>query len=109
MIYVIEEGAIANNHKDSAVAKWLEERGFALKNPEDMWHRVGPWIFVDDEEMYYRYCPHFGTGPSDVFADVHFRFEEFKAIWTAVMSARARKAKLPRWQDRVRQADDANT
>ena len=91
--FCIEEPEIKGNHRDSAAAKWLESQGFKLRNPEDTWHREGPWIFINPDNMTYRYCPHYGCGPSDdhLFAGVHFSLDEFKAIWGAVLSARARK------------------
>lgn len=103
MIYCIEEAEIAGNHRDSTTAKWLEAQGFSLHHPvADAYHRVGPLIFVDSDNLEYWYCPHFGTGPGAVFEDVHFRFEEFKVIWTAVMSASGRKARCPNWVDRIK-------
>lgn len=102
MTYCIEEAEIAGNHRTSRAALWLEAHGFTLHRPEDTFHRVGPWIFVNSDGMEYRYCPHFGTGPSEVFENVHLSFEEFKAVWTAVMSASGRKAMYPNWADRIK-------
>lgn len=91
--FCIEEAEVKENHRDSTVAKWLESQGFKVHNPEDTWHRVGPWVFVDADAKTYRYCPHYGCGPSldSLFAGVFFSFEEFKAIWGAVLSARKRR------------------
>ena len=102
MTYCIEEAEIAGNHRTSRPALWLETHGFTLHRPEDTFHRVGPWIFVNSDSLEYRYCPHFGTGPSEVFENVHLSFEEFKAVWTAVMSASGRKAMYPNWADRIK-------
>ena len=102
MTYCIEEAEIAGNHRTSRAALWLEAHGFTLHRPEDAFHRVGPWIFVNSDSLEYRYCPHFGTGPSEVFENVHLSFEEFKAVWTAVMSASGRKAMYPNWADRIK-------
>ena len=102
MTYCIEEAEIAGNHRTSRAALWLEANGFTLHRPEDTFHRVGPWIFVNSGSLEYRYCPHFGTGPSEVFENVHLSFEEFKAVWTAVMSASGRTAMYPNWADRIK-------
>jgi len=103
--FCIEDAEIKDNHRDSAVARWLEEQGFRDERPEDTWHRVGPWIFACTDTMTYRYCPHWAVGCGSVFEDVNFTFGEFRAIWASVASARDRKKRLPNWEDRIKVGD----
>jgi len=89
--FCIEDAEIAGNHHDSSIAQWLEGQGFRDERPDDTWHRVGPWIFASTDSMTYRYCPHWAVGCGPVFDNAHFTFEEFRAIWASIASARERR------------------
>jgi hypothetical protein len=60
--FCVEDAAIYENHQDSWIVKYLEEHGFSNLYPDDTLHRVGPWLWVDVENMTYRYHPHYGVG-----------------------------------------------
>lgn len=107
MIICVESAEVMRNHWDSSFAKYLIEKGFTDTSLKDFNHRVGPWVWVDLKDKTFKYCAHFGCGPGEVFADVHFNVDEFKAIYAAVETARVRMNEFPHWPDRVKREEES--
>ena len=99
--FCIEDAAILDDHSNSWIARYLLDQGFRDDTP-NVFHRSGPWMWVDANGMTFRYHPRYGVGYGTPIADVSLTGADFKAVWEIVSRRKQANAAIRGgWVERI--------